>query len=70
MSQHTYTLKFTVKATYEGVDANLDQVLKTENEVDYTREDLIKAEVEERIKKIIPELKGDAQVVFDELTES
>ena len=77
MSQHTYTLKFTIKDTYEdlgeGIVHNpkedLTQVMKTEDEVDYTKEDLIRIAAEERIKEIIPAISGAAQVVFDSLTK-
>jgi len=77
MSQHTYTLKFTIKDTYEdlgeGIVHNpkedLTQVMKTEDEVEYTKEDLIRIAAEERIKEIIPAISGAAQVVFDSLTK-
>ena len=77
MSQHTYTLKFTIKDTYEdhgeGIVHNpkedLTQVMKTEDEVEYTKEDLIRIAAEERIKEIIPAVAGAAQVVFDSLTK-
>ena len=77
MSQHTYTLKFTIKDTYEdlgeGIVHNpkedLTQVMKTEDEVDYTKEDLIRIAAEERIKEIIPALSGAIQVVFDSLVK-
>lgn len=71
MSQHTYTLKFTIKDTYSGGGAqeDLTQVMKTEDEVDYTKEDLIRIAAEERIKEIIPAISGAAQVVFDSLTK-
>lgn len=78
MSQHTYTLKFTVKDTYEdlgeGIVHNpkedLTQVMKTEDEVEYTKEDLIRIGVEDKIKNVIPQIHGAIQVAFDELTKS
>ena len=81
MSQHTYTLKFTIgidkaeDGTYpiHGEEREikhelLSQVLNAET--GETKEDNIKAEIEERIKKVIPTQKGIIRVNFDSLEES
>lgn len=81
MSQHTYTLKFTIgidktdggtypihSGTKEVKHESLSQILN--ETTGQTKEDLIKAEIEERIKKAIPTQKGIIKVNFDELTES
>ncbi len=80
MSQHTYELKFSIKIdnpeggvypagsqTHERKPELLSQVM---NEGGDTKEDLIKAEVEKRIKEAIGAQQGIIRVVFDSLTES
>jgi len=81
MSQHTYTLKFTIGIdnteggvypihgeTREIKPELLSQILNTDT--GETKEDLIKSEVEKRIKKTIRTLKGIIRVNFDSLIES
>jgi len=67
MSQHTYTLKFTIKDAYAGEGANLDAVLGPD---EATREDIIKANIEKRIEKACNEIRGAAGTYFDSLVES
>ena len=67
MSQHTYELKFTIESAYEGEDANLDAVLGPDSA---TREDIIKSDIEKRIKKACNEIRGVVGVSFDSLTET
>lgn len=80
MSQHTYTLKFTIgidnpeggsypihSGTREVKPELLTQVIGPDSA---TKEDIIKAEVEKKIKEAIPTQKGIITVNFDSLTES
>jgi len=82
MSQHTYTLKFTISIdkaddgtypihgeTREIMHESLSDVLGEKDGVDWTREDEIKAQVEKRIKQACGALKGLIRVNFDSLTE-
>jgi len=72
-SQKTYTLKFTIGQSYgEGPGeydprADLDRVMGPGSA---TLDDLIKAEVEAKIQKAIPMIKGAVMVKFDSLTET
>lgn len=83
MSQHTYTLKFTISIdkapdgvypihgeTREIKHESLDDLLPKLDDATWTKEDEIKAQIEERIKKAIPTQKGLIKVAFDSLTES
>ena len=83
MSQHTYQLKFTISIdkaedgvyhihgeTREVKHESLDDLLPTEEDPTRTKEDLIKSEVEKRIKDLFPTQKGLIKVNFDSLTES
>lgn len=73
MSQHTYTLKFTIVApptqTGKYLYGSEEHDLKTE-QLTEEKEAIIKSEVEAKIKNAIPTERGAVQVVFDELTES
>lgn len=82
MSQHTYTLKFTISIdkaddgvypihgeTREIKHESLDDLLPTEDDPTQTKEDVIKAEVEKKIKQACGALKGLIRVNFDSLTE-
>ena len=66
MSQHVYELKFTISSAY-GSEGHLDAVLGPDSA---TREDIIKADIEKRIKKACNEIRGAARVDFDSLVES
>ena len=80
MSQHTYTLKFTIKSqeSIKGKYPIQGETLDTDTEEDLTvvigpdeatKEDIIKAEVEKAIKEAIPTQRGAINVLFDSLTE-
>lgn len=83
MSQHVYTLKFTISIdkaedgvypihgeTREVKHESLTDLLPKEDDATWTKEDEIKAEVEKRIKEVIPTLKGLIRVSLDSLTET
>jgi len=81
MSQHTYTLKFTIKSAYDSIkgkspyssttrDTDTAEDITIEDSKGKTKEDRIKAEVEKRIKEAISTFHGGAHVVFNSLTES
>ena len=83
MSQHSYTLVFTISIdkapdgtypihgeTREVKHESLDDVLGKVDGVDWTREDEVKSEVEKRIKQACGTLKGLIRVNFDSLEES
>ena len=81
MSQHTYTLKLTIGIdnteggtypihgeTREVKPELLSQVLN--EDTGETKEDNIKAQIEKKIKGVIPTQKGIIRVNFDSLIES
>ena len=81
MSQHTYELKFTIKinnpegGTYlygsESHDIKPELLSRIMNkDTGETKEDDIKAQIEKRIKDVIPTQQGIISVIFDSLTES
>lgn len=83
MSQHSYTLVFTISIdkapdgtypqgseTREVKHESLTDLLPKLDDATWTKEDEIKAEVEKRIKEAIPTQKGLIRVNFDSLEES
>jgi hypothetical protein len=80
MSQHVYTLKFTISisnppdGTYLSQSESRDvkpELLTQEIGPDgATKEDVIKAQIEEKIKQVIPTVAGAINVTFDSLVES
>jgi len=80
MSQHTYTVKFTIKINNpeDGVyliqgetrERKPELLSRVMNEGGDTKEDLIKADIEKKIKEAIPAEQGIIQVLFDSLTEA
>jgi hypothetical protein len=80
MSQHTYELKFTIsienppdgKYVIQGETLDVKPELLTQviGPDGATKEDVIKAQIEEKIKKVIPTLAGAINVTFDSLVES
>jgi hypothetical protein len=75
--QHTYALKFTIGQTYDPPDDVKGKAMDVREDLDTvvgpdsaTRDDLVKALTEKRIKQIIPAIMGAISIKFDSLVEA